>query len=82
MARRQVRRETEIFSISFLDCITCGLGSVVLLLVLTEMRTPQDQAEDANVAEQITRLQDELIEISGIGERTLDRLEPLVTVGG
>ena len=34
MPRRMKRRETEIFSISFLDCITCGLGSVVLLLVL------------------------------------------------
>ena len=30
---KRARRETEIFSISFLDCITCGLGSVVLLLV-------------------------------------------------
>lgn len=65
MARRLIRRETEIFSISFLDCITCGLGSVVLLLVLTEMRTPQDQADADSAAAQITQLQDELIEISG-----------------
>jgi hypothetical protein len=65
MPRRHTRRETEIFSISFLDCITCGLGSVVLLLVLTEVRTPQTDAEDADSAAQITKLQDELIEISG-----------------
>ena len=37
MARRLKRRETEIFSIAFLDCITCGLGSVVLLLVLSDV---------------------------------------------
>ncbi len=65
MARRLTRRETEIFSIAFLDCITCGLGSVVLLLVLSEIRSPQDVEQDANAAATITRLQDELIEISG-----------------
>ena len=43
MARRLKRRETEIFSISFLDCITCGLGSVVLLLVLSNLHVPLDQ---------------------------------------
>ncbi len=65
MARRLTRRETEIFSISFLDCITCGLGSVVLLLVLSEIRTPQSAEQDADAAAMITKLQDELIEISG-----------------
>src|SRR5262245_33906086 len=60
MPRRLTRRETEIFSISFLDCITCGLGSVVLLLVLSEIRTPQAEADDPT---QITQLQDELIDI-------------------
>jgi hypothetical protein len=65
MPRRLTRRETEIFSISFLDCITCGLGSVVLLLVLSEIRTPQSEQEDADSAAQITKLQDELIEIQG-----------------
>ena len=34
------RRKTEVFSMSFLDCITCGLGSVVLLLVLSNIRAP------------------------------------------
>jgi len=65
MPRRLTRRETEIFSISFLDCITCGLGSVVLLLVLSEVRTPQTEREDADFEAQITQLQEELIEISG-----------------
>jgi hypothetical protein len=65
MPRRLTRRETEIFSISFLDCITCGLGSVVLLLVLSEIRTPQSEQEDADAAAQISKLQEELIEITG-----------------
>jgi hypothetical protein len=65
MARRLVRRETEIFSISFLDCITCGLGSVVLLLVLSEMRTPEIVEQDADAEATITRLQEELIDIAG-----------------
>jgi hypothetical protein len=64
MARRVKRRETEIFSISFLDCITCGLGSVVLLLVLSNIRTPiEESPEDAH--QRILKLQDELIEIKG-----------------
>ena len=29
------RRDAEIFSLSFLDCISCGLGAVILLLVLS-----------------------------------------------
>ena len=33
MKRR--KRETEVFSLSFLDCICCGFGAVLLLFVLT-----------------------------------------------
>jgi hypothetical protein len=65
MARRQTRRETEIFSISFLDCITCGLGSVVLLLVLSDVRSPQSEAERAAQLQEIGKLQDELVDIEG-----------------
>ena len=28
------RRKTEVFSMSFLDCITCAFGSVVLVYTL------------------------------------------------
>jgi hypothetical protein len=65
MARRLKRRETEIFSISFLDCITCGLGSVVLLLVLSNMRTPEIESSREDLQEQLLKLQDELIDIQG-----------------
>lgn len=65
MARRLKRRETEIFSISFLDCITCGLGSVVLLLVLSNMRTPAMEQADQDLQAQLLKLQDELVDIEG-----------------
>jgi hypothetical protein len=68
MPRRHKRRETEIFSIAFLDCITCGLGSVVLLLVLSDLRTPEiEQAQEAMQA-QLLKLQDELVDIEGQSE--------------
>jgi len=67
MARRQTRRDTEIFSISFLDCITCGLGSVVLLLVLSD-RSPQSQQERAAEQAEIAQLQDDLVDIAGQSE--------------
>lgn len=68
MARRVKRRDTEIFSISFLDCITCGLGSVVLLLVLSDLRTPQAQSSQEDLQVQLNKLQDELIDINAQAE--------------
>jgi hypothetical protein len=68
MARRNARRETEIFSISFLDCITCGLGSVVLLLVLSDMKSPEAERSQEDLQEQVVKLQDELVDIAGQSE--------------
>ncbi len=34
------RRTVEVFSMSFLDCICCGFGAIILLLVLTEYGQP------------------------------------------
>ena len=65
MPRRLKRRETEIFSISFLDCITCGLGSVVLLLVLSDVKTPSVENSQQLAQAELAKLQDELVEISG-----------------
>jgi hypothetical protein len=65
MPRRLKRRETEIFSISFLDCITCGLGSVVLLLVISNMRPPEIESSHEDEQQQLLKLQDEIIDIQG-----------------
>ena len=63
--RRRQRRETEIFSISFLDCITCGLGSVVLLLVLSKCARRRSSSREEDLQAQLLKLQDELIDIEG-----------------
>ena len=34
------RRTIEVLSLSFLDCICCGFGAIILLLVLTEYGQP------------------------------------------
>ena len=34
-------RDTETFSLSFLDAITCAFGAIILLLVLTKIYEPQ-----------------------------------------
>jgi len=64
MARR--RRNVEAFSLSFLDCICCGFGAIILLLVLSKIYEPviiektQDDLESL-----IALLQQELFDIRG-----------------
>ena len=64
MPRR--RRNIEAFSLSFLDCICCGFGAIILLLVLSKIYEPviiektQDDLESL-----IALLQQELFEIRG-----------------
>ncbi|MEO7773560.1 MAG: vWA domain-containing protein [Steroidobacteraceae bacterium] len=60
------RRDTEVFSLSFLDCICCGFGAIILLLVLTEFDQPVVlERSRADMAGQVNRLQDELFIIRG-----------------
>lgn len=60
------RRNIEAFSLSFLDCICCGFGAIILLLVLSKIYEPviiektQDDLESL-----IALLQEELFEIRG-----------------
>ncbi|MCC7197999.1 MAG: VWA domain-containing protein [Gammaproteobacteria bacterium] len=64
--RRRQRRNTEVFSLSFLDCICCGFGAIILLLVLNEVGQPI-QLEQARVDldGQVAKLEQELEEIRG-----------------
>src|SRR5260221_6497551 len=40
------RRETEVFSLAFLDCICCGFGAVILVFILTvSQKTTIDKAD-------------------------------------
>ena len=60
------RRNVEAFSLSFLDCICCGFGAVILLLVLSKIYEPVIIEKTQDDLEQlIARLQEELFEIRG-----------------
>jgi hypothetical protein len=60
------RRETEIFTLSFLDCICCGFGAVILLLVLSNAGEPPIlEHTRVSLNGQLAKLQKELYEIRG-----------------
>ncbi|MDH3350095.1 MAG: VWA domain-containing protein [Gammaproteobacteria bacterium] len=60
------RRNIEAFSLSFLDCICCGFGAIILLLVLSKIYEPVIIEKTQDDLEQlIALLQQELFEIRG-----------------
>ncbi len=60
------RRTVEIFSLSFLDCICCGFGAIILLLVLTEYGQPiQVEEGRQKLNGQVQLLDEQLHEIRG-----------------
>ncbi len=63
---RRRRRNIEAFSLSFLDCICCGFGAIILLLVLSKIYEPviiEKTQQDLEAL--IALLQQELFEIRG-----------------
>ena len=64
MKRR--RRNIEAFSLSFLDCICCGFGAIILLLVLSKIYEPViiEKTQD-DLRSLIALLQQELFDIRG-----------------
>ena len=69
------RRQIEVFSLSFLDCICCGFGAIILLLVLTEYGKPvADEKTRKNLEMQQIELKGELDEIRGETEQLNDQL--------
>ena len=77
MAKR--RRNIEAFSLSFLDCICCGFGAIILLLVLSKIYQPVVVEEaDQDLRQLIALLQKELFDIRGtttILDRTLKEVK-------
>ncbi len=60
------RRDIDIFSLSFLDCICCGFGAIILLFVLSKFAEPVVIEEiKENMQAEIVRLEKELFEIRG-----------------
>lgn len=63
---RKRKRDIEAFSLSFLDCICCGFGAIILLLVLSKIYEPvvfEETQEDLKLL--IAMLQEQLFEIQG-----------------
>ncbi len=63
---RRKRRNVEAFSLSFLDCICCGFGAIILLLVLSKIYEPViiEKTQD-DLEALIAILQQELFDIRG-----------------
>jgi hypothetical protein len=60
------RRPVEVFSLSFLDCICCGFGAMILLLVLTEIGRPLElEKSRKNLDGQVRALTERLHVIQG-----------------
>ncbi|MDB9751960.1 VWA domain-containing protein [Gammaproteobacteria bacterium] len=62
------RRDTEIFSLSFLDIITCGFGAIILLLVITNTgisSTSIEMSPDTSDNGLIRNVQEQLFEVRG-----------------
>lgn len=60
------RRGVEAFSLSFLDCICCGFGAIILLLVLTKVFEPIILEETSRELDgQLADLQQQMFEIRG-----------------
>jgi hypothetical protein len=63
---RSRRRDIQIFSLSFLDCICCAFGAVILLFVLSKFAEPLIIEEvKADLQSVIARLEEELMDIRG-----------------
>jgi hypothetical protein len=65
------RRETEVFSLAFLDCICCGFGAVILVFILTlSQKTSVDQADLAAARDRLQSMQ----RSATLTQQDLDRL--------
>jgi hypothetical protein len=63
------RRTLDPFSLSFLDCICCGFGAIILLLTLTRMSEPRAiEAAQEDLQGRVARLEREIFEIRGESE--------------
>ena len=49
--RKGNRRNTDIFSLAFLDIIACGFGAIVLLLLIVKPDNPSSLIESININE-------------------------------
>jgi hypothetical protein len=64
--KRRERRPFEVFSLSFLDCICCGFGAIILLFVLNKMGEPAAlERARQDLKGLLAQLEEELHDIRG-----------------
>ncbi len=69
------RREMEIYSVSFLDCICCGFGAVLLIFILTlAKKTDVDKADVDAARARLRKVESQLT----LNQEELDRLAALL----
>jgi len=77
MARK--RRSFEIFSMSFLDCISCGFGAVILLfMIINAQATRATDAPTQRLMAEVSKLQYEILEERKdyvLAKNTMEELE-------
>ena len=67
------RRETQSSALSFMDCICCGFGAVLLLFILTAKQQITVNSEAASQARDAERTLRGAIEAASTEQRTLDQ---------
>jgi hypothetical protein len=69
------RREVEVFSLSFLDCICCGFGAVLLVFILTiAKKTNIDQTDIEDLRARAMAMEREIT----VSQTDLDRLAKIL----
>jgi hypothetical protein len=57
------RRKLNVFSLSFLDCICCGLGAIILLFVLVNAKsTAQRDAVTSDLRAEVSKLEKQVLD--------------------
>ena len=63
---RKRRREIEVFSLSFLDVVSCGFGAIILLLVISQFSEPRVAEElSRDLTAQVEHLEEQKRDIQG-----------------
>lgn len=59
-------RETDSFTVSFLDVASCGFGAMIILLMIVKPSSPSSiEASDADASAAVAELQSEVFEVRG-----------------
>ena len=69
------RRETEVFSLAFLDCICCGFGAVLLIFVIT---VSQQKSRDTESLEQVEERVRQLVASVTASQAEIAQLEQML----